>query len=85
MVPSRDGSGTNVLYLKPPSIMKPLFGKQSYQKHRHQAEKLGVSFKIVRSRTLGFDVDEPRDLKRLLSYRGISETGKFLRTLRERL
>jgi 2-phospho-L-lactate guanylyltransferase len=83
MVPSRDCSGTNVLFLKPPSIMKPLFGKQSYWKHRHQAERQGVSFKVVRSRTLGFDVDEPKDLGRLLSYRGSSETGKFLRTLRE--
>jgi len=83
MVPSRDGSGTNVLFLKPPNVMKPLFGRQSYQKHRNEAEERGLSFKVVRSKALGFDVDEPNDLRRLLRHRVSGDTGKLLRNLRK--
>jgi 2-phospho-L-lactate guanylyltransferase len=84
IVPSRHGDGTNALFLKPPSIMKPLFGKHSCQKHQVQAKQRGLSLKVIRSRAIGFDVDEPEDLRRLLRCRLSGETGKFLRAVKER-
>ena len=84
MIPSRDGNGTNALFLKPPSVMKPLFGRHSYHRHKVQARKGGLSFKVVRSRTVGFDVDEAQDLRRLLRCQLSGETGRFLRTVRQR-
>jgi len=82
ILPSRDGDGTNALFLKPPGIMRPHFGRHSYQKHRVRAKERGLPVKVIRSRTMGFDVDDPEDLRRLLQCQLLGETGTFLRTLR---
>ena len=82
LVPSRDGNGTNALFLKPPGILRPVFGRHSFQKHQSLAKKCNLAVKVVRSRAIGFDVDEARDLRRLQGSRLRGETGKLLRTLR---
>jgi len=84
LVPSRDGNGTNALFLKPPGILRPVFGTHSFQKHQSLAKQRNLAVKVVRSRTIGFDVDEPEDLRRLQRCRLRGETGKLLRTAKRR-
>ncbi|HUK26788.1 MAG TPA: 2-phospho-L-lactate guanylyltransferase [Candidatus Acidoferrales bacterium] len=79
LVPSRDGYGTNVLFLKPPGIIKPVFGRHSFQKHQSMCKRRNLKHEVFHSRNLGFDIDEPEDLKRLLRCRLRGETGRFLR------
>lgn len=83
LVPSRDGNGTNVLFLKPPGIIGPVFGRHSFQKHQSLTKQRGLPLNVFRSRSLGFDVDEPKDLRWLLRSRPRGETDKVLRTLRD--
>jgi 2-phospho-L-lactate guanylyltransferase len=81
IVPSRDGNGTNALFLKPPGILKPVFGRRSFWKHRSLAKRNNLTVKVFHSKAIGFDVDEPKDLRRLQRSRMKGETGKLLRTV----
>jgi 2-phospho-L-lactate guanylyltransferase len=83
LVPSRDGNGTNALFLKPPGILRPVFGRRSFWKHQSLAKQSKLAVKVVRSSAIGFDVDEPKDLRRLQRCRVKGETGKLLRTIRD--
>jgi len=83
LVPSRDGYGTNVLFLKPPEIIKPVFGRHSLQKHQCLSKRMNLKLEVFHSRHLGFDIDEPKDLRQLLRCRVRGETGRFLRSMRD--
>jgi 2-phospho-L-lactate guanylyltransferase len=83
LTPSRDG-GTNALFLNPPTIIKPAFGPESFRKHIELAKKRKAHYKVVKTSGICFDVDEPRDLKRLMRSPQLrNETSKFLRGLKE--
>jgi 2-phospho-L-lactate guanylyltransferase len=60
--PSESDSGTNVLLRRPPSMISPRFGTDSFRKHREAAELRGVPFASVRAPELGFDLDRPEDI-----------------------
>jgi 2-phospho-L-lactate/phosphoenolpyruvate guanylyltransferase len=62
IVPDRRRSGTNALYLRPPSRIAPRFGRGSLSAHRNAAGAAGRVLPIAR---LGLDVDTPADLKEL--------------------
>jgi 2-phospho-L-lactate guanylyltransferase len=62
IVPDRRRSGTNALYLRPPSRMTPRFGHRSFAAHRAAA---GVDGRVVSIARLGLDVDTPADLNAL--------------------
>ena len=64
--PSRN-MGTNALLLKPPTLLKPLFGSNSFQRHLKSALEMNVKLKVFENERIGFDVDNPSDLKILLS------------------
>lgn len=81
LVPSRDGAGTNALFLKPPNVICPRFGKGSFRRHLHSAKAKKVPYKVLRFRGLCFDVDTPTDLHELRVQRTGIETAKFLRTV----
>lgn len=82
LTPSRDGRGTNALLLRPPQVIPPVFGKDSFRRHLWVASRRGISRKVLRLRGISFDMDEPRDLFTLMRHPGRNETGLFLRTLR---
>lgn len=82
--PSRNGSGTNALLLKPPQIIQPTFGERSFRKHVSLANQKKVRYRVVRFRGISFDVDEPRDLRKLMRQRIQNETGRFLLAIRRR-
>jgi len=80
ITPSKDGAGTNALLLRPPGVINPAFGKNSFRKHLSQANREGLSLKIVRSIGIASDVDEPADLAVLKRLQLRNQTGRFLRT-----
>jgi len=60
--PADSDGGTNLLMRRPPSIIRPRFGRSSFAKHRAEAYRGGVTFEEARIPELGFDVDRPADL-----------------------
>jgi 2-phospho-L-lactate/phosphoenolpyruvate guanylyltransferase len=62
IVPDRRGSGTNALFLRPPSRIAPRFGRRSLAAHQAAA---GVDGRVVAIARLGLDVDTPADLQAL--------------------
>lgn len=71
-VPAESDGGTNILLRTPPSVIPARFGRSSYPRHRLEAYRAGVTLKEVRSPELGFDLDRPTDLVRLLESDGDS-------------
>ena len=82
LTPSKDG-GTNALFLRPPGVIAPAFGKNSFRRHLSTAYRNGLSVKVVRLSGIRADVDEPTDLIRITRLPLRNETGRFLRSLRE--
>lgn len=62
MVPSHDGSGTNILVRRPPQVIGTHFGKHSLALHRAQCEQLGIPYRILTLPGPALDLDEMGDL-----------------------
>lgn len=69
-VPAESDGGTNMLLRTPPSIIPARFGRSSCSRHRLEAYQAGVTLQEIRSPELGFDLDRPADLARLLESEG---------------
>jgi 2-phospho-L-lactate guanylyltransferase len=67
LVPSRDGTGTNAMLLRPPGALEPRLGPDSLARHADQAERRGVAARRLERPALALDVDTPRDLAALLA------------------
>jgi len=61
IAPCRHGSGTNALLLRPPVLIEPQFGVDSFSRHYTAAGQAGVTPRIFRLPGLSFDLDTPRD------------------------
>jgi 2-phospho-L-lactate guanylyltransferase len=79
MVPCKNGTGTNALLLAPPSAIRPVFGKGSYRTHLALAKQTGLRCKVLRIRGIQFDIDDPRDLRRLVQHDGLNGSFSFLK------
>jgi 2-phospho-L-lactate guanylyltransferase len=64
--PAASDGGTNVLVRRPPSAIPARFGRSSFAKHRAEAYRRGVTFEPINIAELGFDLDRPDDLVRVL-------------------
>lgn len=64
VVPDHGGTGTNALYLAPPTSLSPAFGPESFRRHMRQAADLGLSVCALTLPGIGFDIDTPADLAR---------------------
>ena len=62
IVPDERGSGTNALYVRPPTRIAPRFGRHSLAAHRRAAGPAGAVLRVAR---LGIDIDTPADLRTL--------------------
>jgi 2-phospho-L-lactate guanylyltransferase len=80
LAPSKDGHGTNALFMRPPGIIRPAFGRNSFRRHQSVANRKGLSARVVRSTGIAFDVDEPADLASLKRLSLRNETGRFLKS-----
>jgi 2-phospho-L-lactate/phosphoenolpyruvate guanylyltransferase len=65
LAPSRDGTGTNALLLRPPDALRPALGPGSLARHLEAAARAGLEAALVHRPGLGLDVDEPADLAEL--------------------
>jgi 2-phospho-L-lactate guanylyltransferase len=65
IVPSDARSGTNALLLRPPDVIEPLFGTDSFEAHLRAAAAAGAAVQVINDSALGFDLDTPDDLERL--------------------
>jgi len=72
--PSGSDRGTNVLLRRPPGVIAPRFGTDSFRKHREAAEMRGVPFAEVDSTETAFDLDRREDVPTLLAHGGPSRT-----------
>lgn len=63
LVPSRDGTGTNAMFLDPPGVLDPHLGPGSLRLHIEQAKRLQVPVRVLERPALALDVDTPEDLE----------------------
>lgn len=63
LVPDRRGMGTNVISVPTESDFRFEFGPGSFDRHRHSAEQAGLKVTVVTSERLGWDIDEPEDIR----------------------
>lgn len=62
LVPDRHERGSNVVSVPAGAGFEFSYGPDSLERHTAEAERLGLTLRIVRSEKLGWDVDEPADL-----------------------
>jgi len=67
IAPDRKMNGTNALFINPIGAIKYDFGDWSFRKHVEQAERKGISVKIIRNDNISFDLDVPEDWELLNS------------------
>ena len=67
LAPSRDGSGTNALLIRPPRALAPQLGPESLGRHLAGAARRGLRATLVERPGLALDVDTPEDLTRYLA------------------
>ena len=61
IVPDRKDSGTNILLINPIGILDFEFGSNSFIRHIEQAQRKNIRVDVVRTESLGLDVDSPDD------------------------
>jgi 2-phospho-L-lactate guanylyltransferase len=61
-VPDRHDDGSNVLAVPSTAGFRFAYGPASFQRHRAEAERLGLPFTVLRPPDLTWDVDVPADL-----------------------
>ncbi len=66
IVPSRDGTGTNAILRRPPTLFSSHFGTGSLAKHIAEAERANASCTLLDLPNIALDIDEPEDLVELL-------------------
>ena len=66
IVPSRDGTGTNAILRRPPTLFPSHFGTGSLAKHIKEAEDASVACTLLDLSRIALDIDEPDDVRELL-------------------
>lgn len=77
-VPAADG-GTSALVLRPPNVIAPAFGPDSFARHAAAARAAGAAFQPLTLAALAQDLDRPEDLTRLLVEAGETHAARALR------
>ena len=68
VVPSRKFDGTNALFRTPVGVMETHYDEDSYKIHLSTAEKRSASSALVLIRRMMLDIDDPSDLRFILSF-----------------
>lgn len=80
LVPSFDGSGTNVLALSPPDAIESCFGENSFRGHVAEARARRVPLQVLHLPGLVLDLDTPEDIAELLARAPESKFAQLLRS-----
>jgi len=67
IAPCHRQQGTNALLLRPPTLIQPQFGKNSFSRHLVAARASDVVPQIIHMPGLAFDLDTPQDWRQFLS------------------
>jgi 2-phospho-L-lactate/phosphoenolpyruvate guanylyltransferase len=78
MVPALDDNGTNLLSLRPCTVVPPLYGPDSFIRHRRAALSVGATTRIRICPLAGHDLDRPTDLMTFLSFGTPTRTQGYL-------
>ncbi|MCX7381763.1 MAG: 2-phospho-L-lactate guanylyltransferase [Alphaproteobacteria bacterium] len=78
IVPSRDGTGTNAILRRPPTLFPSHFGPDSLPKHRAEAARAGATVVLLEIARIAMDVDDAADLRALLAHAPAGATGAWL-------
>jgi len=78
--PSLDG-GTNAMFQRPPGVIPPCYGSDSFRMHLDSAIALRVRVEVYESPRLSLDIDSPEDLKAFLRNPSKTFTYKLLSEL----
>jgi 2-phospho-L-lactate guanylyltransferase len=84
LVPSERDAGTNAIYMKPPSLLQPMFGPQSLNAHMSLAGRLGLRCSMLVLPRLSLDIDTLEDIDTFLKRDTLktSDSSRVLGTLR---
>lgn len=78
LAPSRDGTGTNAMLVRPPGALAPRLGPGSLARHLAEAARRGVTVALCERPGLALDVDTPADLVALCAAGASGATGAVL-------
>lgn len=78
IAPSKS-NGTNALLLRPPDVIEPRFGGESFPVHLREAALRKLPVKVYRSPAVAFDVDSPSDLFYVAENGPRTMTAEFLK------
>lgn len=77
-VPATRDGGTNLLAYRPPDVIAPGFGPDSFQRHSQSARDAQITLGVLTQRETGQDIDTPADLMDFLAFRSATRTHAYL-------
>lgn len=80
LVPAWDGRGTNAAYRRPANLFALKFGNDSFKPHYAAAQATGKPCVILNLPGIAVDVDNPADLRQLLSLPGQTRSQRLARS-----
>jgi 2-phospho-L-lactate/phosphoenolpyruvate guanylyltransferase len=80
LVPAADGRGTNAAFRRPPNLFPLRFGNDSFKPHHAAAQATGKPCVILNFAGIAVDIDNPEDLKRLVSLPGETRSQRLARS-----
>lgn len=80
LVPAGDGRGTNAALRRPANLFPLRFGNDSFKPHHAAAQKTGKPCIILKLHGIAVDVDNPPDLRQLLSLPGDTRAQRLARS-----
>jgi len=79
LVPAHDRRGTNAAWRKPAGLFPLYFGNDSFAPHHAAAQASGKPCVVLELAGVGLDVDNPADLRRLLTSPGDTRSQRLAR------
>jgi 2-phospho-L-lactate guanylyltransferase len=79
LVPAADGRGTNAAFRRPADLFPLRFGNDSFRPHLSAARSTGKPCIVLQLPGIALDVDNPEDLRQLLTYPGKTRTQSLIR------
>jgi 2-phospho-L-lactate guanylyltransferase len=79
LVPAADGRGTNAICRRPASLFPARFGNDSFKPHYAAAQATGKPCVVLSLPGIALDVDNPEDLRTLVSSPGETRAQRLIR------
>jgi 2-phospho-L-lactate guanylyltransferase len=80
LVPAGDGRGTNAAFRRPANLFPLRFGNDSFKPHHAAAQATGKPCVVLNLPGIAVDVDNPSDLRQLLSLPGETRGQRLARS-----